>query len=604
MDRGDIFLHPVTLDEAPDYYDVIKEPMCWTQIDTKLKAVSYLNVADFKVSYEVPITANSQRDIYLVLDNAMQYNKSETTFHRVASRIKKNAKPLLDELDSIPATGQLMPPEVPEGQESWAQPPEGEVGDLETSLARLQTMLAPDPTDSSRDILRSIFAFEVEKEPPPPPSPKKRKSMTAAERNKKFEEAEERYKGRLSMGGGSTRVSRAAAAVTGLGPQSEMPPEPARSRKSKTPSADAESERSRPARTQPGVVGVQSVPAMSHRERVKAEKSLDLIAESLDSKDEYERFNVGWILPEGSKRRRPAPTPSITIPPKRASSRGASSATSASEARSKRRRTSTPAEAPASKKRKGKADTPVKGEEKVDGSENEDEELTPVPDSAVTPTFPRSSLSPPPGDVDDAASDKTAVEPTRSGNAVKKAGTAEAMDVDPSDTKDVAQRSSADPETQDRKKGSVPSKRSPPSDGSDPYPAGTQVWAKVTSYPYFPGVVVDPRADPAIVPEAVLALEEEENKNAKAWLVRFYDKQGSWGWMHAERLERLGQDKDVDAMYLAGKERARNRGFKSSHLKASCRAAYQKAMAAAEGEGAEKSVAENAKGADDKEAKS
>lgn len=50
MDRGDIFLTPVTLDEAPDYYDVIKEPMCWTQIDTKLRTVKYLNVADFKVS--------------------------------------------------------------------------------------------------------------------------------------------------------------------------------------------------------------------------------------------------------------------------------------------------------------------------------------------------------------------------------------------------------------------------------------------------------------------------------------------------------------------------------------------------------------------------
>lgn len=50
MDRGEIFLHPVTVDDAPDYHDVIKEPMCWTQIDNKLKAVRYLNVADFKVS--------------------------------------------------------------------------------------------------------------------------------------------------------------------------------------------------------------------------------------------------------------------------------------------------------------------------------------------------------------------------------------------------------------------------------------------------------------------------------------------------------------------------------------------------------------------------
>lgn len=50
MDRGELFLQPVTLEEAPDYYDVIKEPMSWTQIDAKLKSVKYLNVADFKVS--------------------------------------------------------------------------------------------------------------------------------------------------------------------------------------------------------------------------------------------------------------------------------------------------------------------------------------------------------------------------------------------------------------------------------------------------------------------------------------------------------------------------------------------------------------------------
>lgn len=73
------------------------------------------------------------------------------------------------------------------------------------------------------------------------------------------------------------------------------------------------------------------------------------------------------------------------------------------------------------------------------------------------------------------------------------------------------------------------------------------MWAKVTSYPYFPGVVVDPVADPSIVPDAVMALQEEENKTARAWLVRFHDKQGSWGWMHAERLEALGENEGESA---------------------------------------------------------
>lgn len=492
MDRGELFSQPVTLDEAPDYYDVIKEPMSWVQIDTKLKAVKYLNVADFKVSCAV-CCPNSQRDIYLVLDNAMQYNKGETTFHRTALRIKKNATPLLDALDSIPATGQLMPP-VPEGQGEWAPQPE-DVGDLETSLARLQTLLAPDPSEGGReqerDMLRSIFAFEVEKEPPPPPSPKKRKTMSAAERNKKFEQAEERYKERLSMGGGSARVSRAAAAATG--PESPPPPTTGRRKASATSEVSETSRRS-----QPGVVGVTSVPAMSERERRQAEKNLDLIAENLDSKDEYERFNVGWILPEGSKRRRPAPV-TLPPPPKR-TSRAPSSTSAASKASErKRQRTTTPGDGSASKKRKGaeaaaeaeagEKSGESKEEEDVD-AEGEDEELTPVPDSAVTPNFPRSSLSPPPADAASPASDKTAVNPTpaqdsKTGQATgqEKADEAkeEPMDVDgdaknepktpaPKDEGSTADSTPA----KDRRKSLVPPRAPLPSDGSDPYPAGTQ----------------------------------------------------------------------------------------------------------------------------------
>lgn len=432
----------------------------------------------------------------------MQYNKSETSFHRTASRIKKNAAPLLDALDSIPAAGQLMPPAPEEGE--WGPTPE-EVGDLETSLARLQTMLAPDLSETGReegrDMLRSIFAFEVEKEPPPPPSPKKRKTMSAAERNKKFEQAEERYKERLSMGGGSTRVSRAAAAAT----IPESPPPTTGRRKA----SEETSETSR--RSQPGVVGVTSVPAMSERERRQAEKNLDLIAESLDSKDEYERFNVGWILPEGSKRRRPAPV-TVPPPPKRSISRAASSVSGASE-RNKRQRTSTPNDAPASKKRKGAEPAPEKEEEKAEegdvDAEGEDEELTPVPDSAVTPNFPRSSLSPPPadadGEADDAASDKTAVEQPSKSKSEKdatpvpeKATKDESMDVDADadgDTKNdpktpktpAGQEGSTAESTpaKDRRKSLVAPKPALPADGSDPYPPGTQGKCTLRSTPCF-----------------------------------------------------------------------------------------------------------------------
>lgn len=50
MDRGELFLHPVNRAEVPDYFDVVKEPMCWLWIEEKLDKTTYHNVAEFRVS--------------------------------------------------------------------------------------------------------------------------------------------------------------------------------------------------------------------------------------------------------------------------------------------------------------------------------------------------------------------------------------------------------------------------------------------------------------------------------------------------------------------------------------------------------------------------
>jgi NuA3 HAT complex component NTO1 len=49
MDREELFLHPVNKTEVPDYFEVVKEPMCWLFIDEKLEKNDYLEVGDFKV---------------------------------------------------------------------------------------------------------------------------------------------------------------------------------------------------------------------------------------------------------------------------------------------------------------------------------------------------------------------------------------------------------------------------------------------------------------------------------------------------------------------------------------------------------------------------
>jgi NuA3 HAT complex component NTO1 len=50
MDRQELFLHPVIRAEVPDYFDIIKEPMSWLQIDEKLEKNAYRSIAEFKAS--------------------------------------------------------------------------------------------------------------------------------------------------------------------------------------------------------------------------------------------------------------------------------------------------------------------------------------------------------------------------------------------------------------------------------------------------------------------------------------------------------------------------------------------------------------------------
>ena len=43
-------MHHVNRVEVPDYYTIIKEPMCWSSIDVKLDSKQYRCVEEFKVS--------------------------------------------------------------------------------------------------------------------------------------------------------------------------------------------------------------------------------------------------------------------------------------------------------------------------------------------------------------------------------------------------------------------------------------------------------------------------------------------------------------------------------------------------------------------------
>ncbi|KAJ2720291.1 hypothetical protein GGI07_004698 [Coemansia sp. Benny D115] len=100
--RG-ILSQPVTVEEAPDYFDVITHPMDLGTIKRKVLQHQY---ADFDAF---------ARDVDLVSANCMAYNKPATYFYQLAVRVKRHADRLLAEartryerLPVDPESGRLM----------------------------------------------------------------------------------------------------------------------------------------------------------------------------------------------------------------------------------------------------------------------------------------------------------------------------------------------------------------------------------------------------------------------------------------------------------------------------------------------------------------
>ncbi|KAJ7272561.1 hypothetical protein B0H12DRAFT_584914 [Mycena haematopus] len=184
FDRNDYFKLPVSKKDVPDYFDVVKKPLCWSQIETKLDKCGYWDIQSFK------------DDIQLVLDNAVLYNKEGTTFRKVALRIRGLAQPILAELDQLSSSPDLRSTEQLDGDVPWSAPL---IGDLEPPLEILDLLLSIDAIkdDSelilSADPITSLFNFEFEQRKPLPPPPTPPPDPADLER-KKLEERREREK--------------------------------------------------------------------------------------------------------------------------------------------------------------------------------------------------------------------------------------------------------------------------------------------------------------------------------------------------------------------------------------------------------------------------
>ncbi|KAL5492640.1 hypothetical protein ACEPAI_4087 [Sanghuangporus weigelae] len=291
LDRHGYFKNPVSKAEVPDYFDVIKKPMCWNTIEAKLDANVYWNVKDF------------QDDIELVVNNAMQYNKSDSPFYRTASRMKNQATALLDELKQL---ARDVPSDSPEA---------GRVGDLEPPLELLDLLLSKEAVDGSelplvldKEPLASLFAFELGKikppppQPtPPPPKPKRDRKAEAERRRQRFLDSAPGFRAPIAP---RTRREHAHAEAF----EAEARGTSSGAETGTSPIGGEGDEESASTRSKRG-----------KREKVvlPGQSEVPPVVDDVDMQKSFNMFDRGWILPPSTRRGGRAPVEKQDLPPPR-----------------------------------------------------------------------------------------------------------------------------------------------------------------------------------------------------------------------------------------------------------------------------------------------
>ncbi|KAG0175339.1 nuA3 HAT complex component nto1 [Apophysomyces sp. BC1021] len=83
LDKKDIFKYPVTADVAPDYNEIIDNPMSFSDIFDQLAAHDYTKLEEFEA------------DLALIWKNSMTYNKPDTSYYKLAQRLEKLSEELM-----------------------------------------------------------------------------------------------------------------------------------------------------------------------------------------------------------------------------------------------------------------------------------------------------------------------------------------------------------------------------------------------------------------------------------------------------------------------------------------------------------------------------
>ncbi|KAI3797067.1 hypothetical protein L1987_39757 [Smallanthus sonchifolius] len=133
-DTHAVFSEPVDPNELPDYHEIIKQPMDFGTVRSKLEDGLYSNLEEL------------ESDVNLICSNAMQYNSSDTIYFRQARAIQELAKRDFENLRLEGEDGELQPKVVKRGRPPGKQvkktpgrPPLDRMGPESTSGATLAT---------------------------------------------------------------------------------------------------------------------------------------------------------------------------------------------------------------------------------------------------------------------------------------------------------------------------------------------------------------------------------------------------------------------------------------------------------------------------------
>ncbi|KAH8102212.1 PHD-zinc-finger like domain-containing protein [Cristinia sonorae] len=605
-DRQDFFKNPVSKFDVPDYYDVIKNPMCWSNIDQKLDAHEYWDLKDFK------------DDVNLVLSNAMTYNKKATTFYKAAERIQNAANTILADLeekllqkrpeaDPLPAAEASTPP---------AEEAESELGTLEPPLPLLELLAVEDSIKDGTKLvlsgspLTSLFSFElpVFKPPPPPPPPKSKKptrsEILVAKRRQRKADLDSSPGFRAPR----TRNARAQAAAfeaeaTGAGTSS--PVQVAASLEEPEPSLEEEGTRRRhkPKAVLPGQT--EEVPLM----------------DDVDDQDSFKLFNDGWVLPPDRKRhnrppveKKPAPPPRKRHRAEREKSHLSTFSTSALENETLQTPSvsaldlpdtgvqpaaqAAPFKPPQSDARNAlvpqndetdNMEVDVVGLPEADEEEDDDEppkiiiiETLDTPETRREKNRQRKEerlrlreaverMTGPP--TEDAEAEEDAQSELSALSEISDDGMNEEAEVEPPEPEEPKELGEVQVQEDGSIEGgtlgeSVPSQR--PRVCRSP---GSYDLLFAESWPWWPAVVYE--RDDAEIPKKILKQmgKYEQNTQKRLYLVRFFDKKRNWQWLESNKLLELGEHDELDQDMMASNSKRQR--WRNGNDRAACRAAWR-----------------------------